>query len=106
MPDIETIQQMIELAVSGARVEVIKNPSPSNQHSILVDNQHIIEVARFLKNNNELRFDYVSDITGVDWLDKTVEEKISIRKCLKALNGCIVETNNHFLPGVFDVVYN
>ncbi len=106
MPDIETIKQMIELAVSGAGVEVIKNPSLSNQHSILVDNLHIIEVARFLKNNNELQFDYVSNVTGVDWLDKTVEEKISYKKVIDGVERLIVETKTHFYPGYLEVVYH
>lgn len=106
MPSLETIKAQIERAVAGAKVEIIKNPSPSGQDSILVDNQHAVEVARFLKEAEGLRFDYLSNVTGVDWLDRTEEEKITYTKIIDGIERLIVETREHFYPGYLEAVYH
>jgi len=106
LPDIETIKSMIEGAVSGARVEVVKNPSPSGQDSIVIDNAHALAVARFLKESPQLRFDYVSNVTGVDWLDRFEEEKITYKKVIDGIERLLIETKKHFYPGYLEIVYH
>jgi NADH-quinone oxidoreductase subunit C len=49
-------------------VEIIPNGSPSNPASLLLDHAHAREIASFLRDDSELRFDYASNVTGVDWL--------------------------------------
>jgi NADH-quinone oxidoreductase subunit C len=65
---LDKIKARIESAVPGCRLEIIPNGSPSGQHSLLLDTPHAIETARFLRDDPELRLDYCSNITGVDWL--------------------------------------
>ena len=62
----EQIKSRIETAVAGARAEIIRNDSPSGQHSLLVDNEHAVGVATFLRDDPEFRLDYCSNVTGVD----------------------------------------
>ncbi len=63
----EEIKAAIEAAVPGAGVEIIPNPSPSGQHSLLLEPGHAVDVARFLRDDPELALDFLSNVTGVDW---------------------------------------
>ncbi len=40
--DLEAIQTKAEIAVPGCRLRVIRNESPSAQHSLLVDAAHLL----------------------------------------------------------------
>ncbi|MGC8742647.1 MAG: NADH-quinone oxidoreductase subunit C [Verrucomicrobiia bacterium] len=106
LPDIETIKSMIESAVSGAKVDVVKNPSPSGQGSIVIDNAHALAAARYLKESPQFRLDYASNVTGVDWLDRVEEEKITYKKVIDGIERLLVETKKHFYPGYLEVVYH
>jgi NADH-quinone oxidoreductase subunit C len=62
----EKVLERIHAALPGAGVELIPNPSPCGQHSLLVPREDAVEVARFLKNDPELQLDYASNVSGVD----------------------------------------
>ncbi len=68
---IEALADRIRAGVPGARVEVVMNGAPSAQHSLLVDRASVERVARFLRDEPGLQLDYCSNVTGVDWLDRT-----------------------------------
>jgi NADH-quinone oxidoreductase subunit D len=50
----------------------------------LLDNDHAIAVARFLRDDESLDFDYASNVSGVDWPERTVK---STRKVSKIVSG-------------------
>lgn len=85
--DIEALKLEIETNVPGARVEIVRNPSPSAQHSLLLDHEHAVEVATFLRDAPELLFDYCSNVTGVDWPVREVSEKVKVRKLVDGPDG-------------------
>jgi NADH-quinone oxidoreductase subunit C len=66
---LEQIKSLIEATIPGARLHIIPNDSPSSQRSLLMDNEHAVSVAKFLRDDPQLRLDYASNVTGVDWLD-------------------------------------
>ena len=74
MPPLEQIKSQIEQAVPGARVEIVPNPSVPAQSSLLLDAEHGSAVASHLRTAAGLRFNYASNVTGVDWPDRV--EKI------------------------------
>jgi len=92
--------------VPGARLEIIPNASPSAQHSLLVDNEHALAVARFLRQDPLLRLDYASNVTGVDWPDSVVPEKRTIKKLIEGVERDIEETTQRKKPGFLEVVYH
>jgi NADH-quinone oxidoreductase subunit C len=104
----------IEAAVPGAGVKVIPNGSPSGQHSLLLDPAHALAVARFLQGDSELALDFCSNVTGVDYLDKEVSEKVKVTKPVtKTVDGVeqtveesVEETRKHIEPGHLEVVYH
>ena len=66
---VEEIKTAIEAAVPGAGVEIVSNPSPSGQHSLRLVPECALVVAKFLRDDAELKLDYLSNATGVDWTD-------------------------------------
>ncbi|HVU44617.1 MAG TPA: NADH-quinone oxidoreductase subunit C [Terracidiphilus sp.] len=111
---VEEIKAAIEAAVPGAGVSVVPNPSPAAQHSLLIAHERAIEVAMFLRDNPELAFDYLSNVSGVDWLDKEVTEKVKVTKPVtKTVDGVeqtveeiVEETKKHVVPGYIESVYH
>ena len=63
----EQIKDRITAAFPNAHLEIIANGSPANQPSLLLDHAHARQIAKFLRDDPQLRFDYASNATGVDW---------------------------------------
>jgi NADH-quinone oxidoreductase subunit C len=109
---VEEIKAAIEAAVLGAEVEIVPNPSPSGQHSLRLKPDRAVEVARFLRD--ELLFDYLSNVTGVDWPDKEIAEKVKVtRTVTKTVDGAeqaveetVEETRKRVEPGCLEAVYH
>ncbi len=114
MMTVEGIKMAIEMAIPGAGVEIVPNPSPSGQHSLCLDPSHAIEVATFLRDDELLALDYLSNVTGVDWPDKEITDKVQVtRPVTKIVDGVeqtteetVEETRKHVEPGCLEVVYH
>lgn len=114
MKTIEEIKAAIETAVPGAQVTVVSNPSPAAQHSLVIAHEHAIEVATFLRDAPELAFDYLSNVSGVDWLDKEISEKVKVTKPVKKtvdgmeqiVEETVEETKKRVEPGYLESVYH
>ena len=65
----ETVLEKILAALPGVRAELLNNPSPCGQHAILVHREDALKTAEFLKNDPELRLDFASNVSGVDYPD-------------------------------------
>jgi NADH-quinone oxidoreductase subunit C len=106
METVEQIKARAEAAVPGARLEVVRNGSPSAQHSLLVDNEHAVAVARFLNEDGALRLDYTSNVTGVDWLDTVVKETLKTKQVIEGVERDIEQTTERKVPGFLEVVHH
>ena len=114
MKTVEEIKAAIEAAVPGAGVEVLVNPGPSAQHSLRIDREHAVAVATFFRDDPELALDFLSNVTGVDWLDKEITEKVKVTKPVtKTVDGVeqtveetVEETRKHVQPGYLECVYH
>jgi len=58
--NLEQIKGRLEAAVPGVRLEIIPNDSPAKQPSLLVDVEHALAVARFLRDDPQLQLDHAS----------------------------------------------
>jgi NADH-quinone oxidoreductase subunit C len=115
---VEEIKAAILVAVPGAGVEIVPNPGPSAQHSLLLKPHSAVAVATFLRDDGELGLDFLSNVTGVDWLDKEIAEKVKVtRQVSKPVEGgdpgqvqmveeTVEETRKHVQPGYLEVVYH
>ena len=106
MESLEQIKVRVEAAVPGAKMEIVQNGSPSQQHSLLIDNEHAVAVARFLRVDPALRLDFCSNGTGVDWPDRTVKKATKVKKLVDGQEKEIVETTEEKIPGYLEAVYH
>lgn len=103
---LEDIKSRIEAAVPGAVLQIIANDSPSAQRSLLIDAAHAVEAAKFLRQNGEFRLDYCSNVTGVDWLDAEITEKVKVKKTVDGVEKEVEETRKSKRPGYLEAVYH
>jgi len=106
LESLEQIKARIEAAVPGANITVIPNPSPANQPSLLLDNEHAAAVVKFLCDDPALRLDYCSNVTGVDWLDRKVKRTSKVKKVIDGEEREVDETQEELVPGYLEAVYH
>jgi NADH-quinone oxidoreductase subunit C len=106
MDSLDEIKTRIEAAVPGANIEIVPNGSASQQTSLLMDNDHAVAIARFLRSDAALCFDFRSNVTGVDWLDRVVKKTTKVKKVVDGQEKEIVETTEEKIPGYLEAVYH
>src|SRR5438105_15682184 len=106
MLPLEQIKTRIESAVSGAKIDIVANGGPSQQASLLIDNEHAVAIARFLRDDPELRLDFCSNVTGVDWPERTVKKTVKVKKLVDGIEKEVSETTEEFFPGYLETVYH
>jgi NADH:ubiquinone oxidoreductase subunit C len=77
---LDQIKSRIEAAVAGSKLEVVPNEALPAQGSLLVNRESMSAVAKFLRDDPEFRFEYASNVTGVDWPDLVTKENVKFKK--------------------------
>ncbi len=103
---LETIKSEIEANVPGCVLEIVPNPSPSGQHSLRIDPAHAVAMATFLRDSDELRFDYCSNVTGIDWPGKETSEKVKVKQIVDGVEQEVEEVRKSTTLGYLEVVYH
>jgi NADH-quinone oxidoreductase subunit C len=111
---VEEIKTAIEASVLGATVKIVFNPSPSGQHSLRIEPGFGFAVAKFLRDDADLKLDFLSNATGVDWPEKEVSEKVAVKRTVtrtvdgvqQAVEETVEETQKHLEPGYLEAVYH
>jgi NADH-quinone oxidoreductase subunit C len=106
MEGLEQIKARIEAAVPGANVEIVQNASASQQRSLKIDNEHARDVAKWLRDDPTLRLDFCSNVTGVDWLDRTIKKTVKMKKVVDGEEKEVNETTEEKIPGYLEAVYH
>ena len=106
MEGLEQIKARIKAAVPGAKIDIVPNPSPANQPSLVIDNEHARDVARFLCDDPALRLDYCSNVTGIDWLDRSVKKTVKVKKVVDGEEKEVVETTEEKVHGYLEAIYH
>ncbi len=112
MKTLEEIKVAIEAAIPGAGVEIVSNTGPSAQHSLRLAPEHAVAIATFLRD--ELAFDFLSNVTGVDWPDKEIAEKVKVTRDVtktvddveQQVKETVEETRKRVVPGYLEAVYH
>jgi len=106
MESLEQIKSRIESAVPGVKIDIVQNGTPSQQHSLLIDNEHAFAVARFLREDPALRLDFCSNVTGVDWLDRVVKKTTKTKQVVDGVEKEVSQTTEEKIPGYLEAVYH
>lgn len=106
----EAVRAALVEAIPDCEVTVLENGSVSGQHSLVLGHEHAVEAATFLRDNAEFRLDFCSNMTGVDWPDKEVTEKVKVKKVVEGPEGPaeqeVEETRKTVVPGYLEAVYH
>jgi NADH-quinone oxidoreductase subunit C len=103
---LEEIRSRLEAGIPGCKAEIVVNGGPSAQDSLLIDRQHGLEAARFLRDNEELQLDFCSNMTAVDWPDRENTEKIKTKKIVDGVEKEVEESKKTTIPGYLEAVYH
>src|SRR5207253_10543012 len=99
MESLDEIKSRVEAAVPGAKIDIVQNGSPSQQHSLLIDNEHAVAVAKFLRDHPALGFDFCSNATGVDWLDRIVKKTTKVKQVVDGVEKEVDQTTEEKVRG-------
>jgi len=102
----EQIKSRFESAVPGAKIEILPNDCPAGERSLVVDSDLVLAVAKFLRDDPQLRLDYCSNVTGVDWPEAELTEKIKVKQVVDGAEKEIEEVKKTVRPGFLEVVYH
>ena len=106
METLEQIKARLEAALPSAKIEIIANECVAGDRSLLVDAASGFAAARFLRDDAQLRLDYCSNVTGIDWPEKELTEKIKVKKTVDGVEKEVEEVKKTFRPGFLEVVYH
>src|SRR6266403_2644411 len=106
MEGLEQIKARVEAGVPGVNIEIVQNASPSQQHSLRIDNEHARDVAKFLRDDPVLRLDFCSNVTGVDWLDRTVKKTVKVNTIVEGVEKEVNQTTEEKILGYLEAVYH
>lgn len=98
------ILEAIRTALPQAAVELVNNPGPSAQHSLLVDRKDARAVAEFLRDS--LGFDFCSNVSGVDWPPRKVKETVLNKEMVDGVEKEVKTTVERDVPGYLEAVYH
>jgi NADH-quinone oxidoreductase subunit C len=106
MESLDQIKSRIETAVPGVVLQIIPNGAVAAQPSLLVDNAHAVAAATFLRDDPQLRLDYASNVTAVDWLDSVTKETTKTKQIVDGVEKEIQQVTETKKPGFLEVVYH
>ena len=106
IPDAAEIQLRLAAAFPTAAIELIPNASASGEHSLRIDAAHARAIALFLRDDETLHLDFASNVTGVDWPEKSVTEKVKVKRTVEGVEKELEESVTRVIPGCLEVVYH
>ena len=92
METLEQIRDRLLARFPAAKIELVLNPGPAAEHSLLLDAASAREIATFLRDDEALRLDYCSNATGIDWPEKEIIDATTKAKTIQ--------------PGYLEAVYH
>ena len=106
MESLEQIKARVESAVTGAKLEIIANGASENPASLLVSAESALVVVQFLKSDPQLQLDFLSNVTGVDYPDKKIQDKVRVKRKIDGREIEMDEVVETLKPGFLEVVYH
>jgi NADH-quinone oxidoreductase subunit C len=104
--NLEAIKSVIEASIPGCLLEIVANPSVSAQHSLLVRREDAFAVAQMLRDAPGLRFDFCSNVTGIDWPARETAAKVKVMRLVDGTQKEMEEIQKQTIPGYLEVVYH
>jgi len=106
---VETLEQIkarLEKALPMTKLDLVANECPAGDRSLLVDLASAFAVAQFLRDDPQLKFDYCSNVTGIDWPEAKMKTKVKRKVVVEGVEKEIEETIETLRSGHLEVVYH
>jgi NADH-quinone oxidoreductase subunit C len=103
---LEQIKARLEKALPMTKIDILANECAAGERSLLADAASGFAVARFLRDDPQLRLDYCSNVTGIDWPQATIKTKIKKKVEVAGVEKEIEETIETLRSGHLEVVYH
>jgi len=108
MESLEQIRDRLLTRFPAAKLELVLNPGPAAEHSLLLDAASAREIALFLRDDPFLGLDYCSNATGIDWPGKEIVD--TVKKTVPDPAGgpekIVEEKTKRIQPGCLEAVYH
>ncbi|MEY4388134.1 MAG: hypothetical protein RLY20_3417 [Verrucomicrobiota bacterium] len=106
METLEQIKARFETVCPGTHFDIVANECVADQRSVLVDGAHAVALAKFLRDDAALRFDYCSNVTGVDWPEAVIKTKVKKKVVVDGAEKEVEETIETLRSGYLEAVYH
>ena len=106
METLEQIKARLEHALPLTKLDLVANECPAGERSLLVDTASGFAVAKFLRDDAQLKLDYCSNVTGIDWPEAKVKTKVKRKVQVEGVEKEIEETIETLRSGHLEVVYH
>jgi len=88
------------------QLDIVANDCPAGERSLLVAAPSALAVARFLRDDSQLKLDYCSNVTGIDWPQATIKTKVKKKVAVGGVEKEIEEIVETLRSGHLEVVYH
>ena len=102
----EQIKSRLEAALPSAKIEILANECAAGEHSLLVDAASGFAVTKFLRDDTQLKLDYCSNVTGIDWPEAKIKTKVKKKVVVEGAEKEVEETIETLRSGHLEVVYH
>ncbi|MGA2245136.1 MAG: NADH-quinone oxidoreductase subunit C [Verrucomicrobiota bacterium] len=106
METLEQIKARLQQALPGTKLDILPNDCPAGDRSLLVEAGSGFAAARFLRDDAQLKLDYCSNVTGIDWPQATIKTKVKKKVLVAGAEKEIEETIETLRSGHLEVVYH
>jgi NADH-quinone oxidoreductase subunit C len=106
---VETLEQIkarIEKLLPLTRLDILPNECPAGERSLLVEAGRGVEVGTLLRDDAQLRLDYCSNVTGVDWPESVIKTKVKKKVLVEGVEKEVEEIIETLRSGHLEVVYH
>ena len=106
METLEQIKARIEKSVPPVKLDILPNECPLGERALLVEAGRAFDVAKFLRDDAQLKLDYCSNVTGVDWPEAKIKTKVKKKVVVEGVEKEVEETIETLRSGHLEVVYH
>ena len=106
METLEQIKLRLEAALPLTKLDIIPNECPAGERSLLVELGRAFDVAKFLRDDAQLKLDYCSNVTGIDWPEAKIKTKVKKMVLVEGAEKKVEETIETLRSGHLEVVYH
>lgn len=106
METLEQIKARLEQVLPMTMLDILPNECPAGERSLLVDAASAFAVAKFFRDDAQLKLDYCSNVTGIDWPEATIKTKIKKKIEVEGVEKEVEEILETLRSGHLEVVYH